>query len=106
MRRLIASASRIAYYCVTSPFGGGFRGLRRGFASQHPCSTSGKLAFEQIRRCGSDVHETLHDGHPTAYIGAAAFAYVDAFTAHVKVGYFMAPRWMIPAAFFRGAASE
>ena len=34
------------------------------------------------------VRELLHDGHPTACVGDAAFAYVNAFTAHVNVGFF------------------
>src|SRR5262245_58274449 len=44
--------------------------------------------FEVMRGCGSDVRELLHDGHPTACVGDAAFGYVDAFTAHVNVGFF------------------
>ena len=44
--------------------------------------------FEVIRECGDDVRELLHDGHPTACIGDAAFAYVNVFTAHVNVGFF------------------
>ena len=44
--------------------------------------------FEVMRDCGDDVRELLHDGHPTACIGDAAFAYVNAFTAHVNVGFF------------------
>lgn len=44
--------------------------------------------FELMRACGDDVRELLHDGHPTACIGDAAFAYVNAFTAHVNVGFF------------------
>jgi hypothetical protein len=44
--------------------------------------------FEVMRNCGDDVRELLHDGHPTACIGDAAFAYVNAFTAHVNVGFF------------------
>ncbi|MGA9343288.1 MAG: DUF1801 domain-containing protein [Rhodanobacteraceae bacterium] len=44
--------------------------------------------FEAIRRCGNDVTEVLHDGQPTACVGGAAFAYVDAFTSHVNVGFF------------------
>jgi hypothetical protein len=39
-------------------------------------------------RCGDDVRELLHDGHPTACVGDAAFAYVNAFKAHVNVGFF------------------
>jgi hypothetical protein len=44
--------------------------------------------FEVLRSCGDDVRELLHDGHPTACVGQAAFAYVNAFTAHVNVGFF------------------
>lgn len=44
--------------------------------------------FEVIRHCGDDVRELLHDGHPTACVGDAAFAYVAAFKAHVNVGFF------------------
>ena len=55
---------------------------------------SGELAaiaqrwFEVMRDCGDDVRELLHDGHPTACVGDAAFAYVNAFKAHVNVGFF------------------
>jgi hypothetical protein len=51
----------------------------------------GKIAqrwFEVMRACGGDVRELLHDGHPTACVGDAAFAYVNAFKAHVNVGFF------------------
>jgi hypothetical protein len=44
--------------------------------------------FEIMRGCGDDVRELLHDGHPTACVGDAAFAYVNAFRAHVNVGFF------------------
>ncbi len=44
--------------------------------------------FEAMRDCGDDVRELLHDGHPTACVADAAFAYVNAFTAHVNVGFF------------------
>jgi len=44
--------------------------------------------FELMRGCGDDVRELLHDGHPTACVGDAAFAYVNAFRAHVNVGFF------------------
>lgn len=44
--------------------------------------------FEVMRACGGDVRELLHDGHPTACVGDAAFGYVNAFTAHVNVGFF------------------
>jgi hypothetical protein len=44
--------------------------------------------FEVMRDCGDDVRELLHDGHPTACVADAAFAYVNAFRAHVNVGFF------------------
>jgi hypothetical protein len=44
--------------------------------------------FEVMRACGDDVREVLHDGHPTACVADAAFGYVNAFTAHVNVGFF------------------
>jgi len=44
--------------------------------------------FEFMRACGDDVRELLHDGHPTACVADAAFGYVNAFTAHVNVGFF------------------
>lgn len=45
--------------------------------------------FERMRRCGDDVRELLHDVHPTACVNDAAFGYVNAFTAHVNVGFFL-----------------
>jgi hypothetical protein len=44
--------------------------------------------FGHMKGCGDDVTELLHDGHPTACVGKAAFAYVNAFKAHVNVGFF------------------
>jgi hypothetical protein len=44
--------------------------------------------FEVMRNCGDDVRELLHDGHPTACVDDAAFAYANAFKAHVNVGFF------------------
>ena len=44
--------------------------------------------FEVMRGCGDDVRELLHDGHPTACVADAAFGYVNAFKAHVNLGFF------------------
>jgi hypothetical protein len=44
--------------------------------------------FAQIRKCGKDVRELMHDGCPVACVGDAAFAYVNVFKAHVNVGFF------------------
>ena len=58
--------------------------------------------FEVIRKCGDDVRELLHDGHPTACVADAAFAYVNAFTAHVNVGFFRGAELVDPAGLLEG----
>ncbi len=59
--------------------------------------------FEVIRDCGDDVRELLHDGHPTACVGDAAFAYVNAFKAHVNVGFFRGAEIADPDGLLEGA---
>ena len=58
--------------------------------------------FEVMRACGDDVRELLHDGHPTACVGDAAFGYVNAFTAHVNVGFFRGAEIADPAHLLQG----
>jgi hypothetical protein len=58
--------------------------------------------FEVMRNCGDDVRELLHDGHPTACVGDAAFAYVSAFKAHVNVGFFRATELADPKGLLGG----
>lgn len=58
--------------------------------------------FEVMRRCGNDVRELLHDGHPTACVGDAAFGYVNAFTAHVNVGFFRGAELSDPSGLLEG----
>jgi len=57
-------------------------------AHSGPLGAIAQRWFEIMRHCGDDVRELLHDGHPTACVGDAAFAYVNAFKAHVNVGFF------------------
>jgi hypothetical protein len=59
--------------------------------------------FEVMRGCGDDVRELLHDGHPTACVGDAAFAYVNAFTAHVNVGFFRGAELADPKGLLEGS---
>ena len=59
--------------------------------------------FLRMRRCGSDVRELLHDGHPTACVGDAAFGYTNSFTAHVNVGFFQGATLPDPAGLLQGA---
>jgi hypothetical protein len=58
--------------------------------------------FEVMRRCGDDVRELLHDGHPTACVGDAAFGYVNAFRAHVNVGFFRGAELFDPHGLLEG----
>jgi hypothetical protein len=62
--------------------------------------------FERMRGCGADVRELLHDRHPTACVGDAAFAYVDAFSAHVNVGFFFGAELDDPAGLLEGAGKR
>lgn len=59
--------------------------------------------FEVMRHCGEDVRELLHDGHPTACVGEAAFCYVNAFTAHVNVGFFLGAHIADPHGLLEGS---
>jgi hypothetical protein len=45
--------------------------------------------FDEMRACGPEVSELLHDGHPTACVSDLAFGYVNAFKDHVNVGFFL-----------------
>lgn len=59
-----------------------------------------------MRSCGDDVTETLHDGMPTACVGDAAFAYVNAFTVHASVGFFHGNALPDPAGLLEGAGKR
>ena len=59
--------------------------------------------FEVMRACGSDVRELLHDGHPTACVADAAFGYVNAFRAHVNVGFFRGAEISDPEGLLKGS---
>jgi hypothetical protein len=62
--------------------------------------------FEVMRACGEDVRELLHDGHPTACVTDAAFGYVNAFTAHVNVGFFCGAELADPARLLEGTGKR
>jgi hypothetical protein len=62
--------------------------------------------FEQMRECGNDVRELMHDGCPTACIGDAAFGYVNTFTSHVNVGFFNGVWLKDPAGLMEGTGKR
>ena len=59
--------------------------------------------FEVMRGCGDDVRELMHDGAPTACVGDAAFAYVNAYKDHVNVGFFPGAEMSDPAHLLEGS---
>jgi hypothetical protein len=58
--------------------------------------------FAELRACGDDVLETMHDGQATACLPSTAFAYVAAHRAHVAVGFFAGAELPDPAGLLRG----
>ena len=62
--------------------------------------------FQVIRGCGDEVRELMHDGCPVACLGDVPFAYVNAFTAHVNVGFFQGASLPDPARLFEGSGKS
>ena len=58
--------------------------------------------FERMRRCGADVRELVHDGCPVVCVDDAPFSYVNAYTAHVNVGFFHGAALDDPASLLQG----
>lgn len=44
--------------------------------------------FNEILNCGSDAQSIFHDGCPMGCVNSTPFAYVNAFRAHVNIGFF------------------
>ena len=59
--------------------------------------------FDVIRERGDDVRELMHDGCPVACVEDAPFSYVDAFKAHVNVGFFHGASLPDPAGLLEGS---
>jgi hypothetical protein len=72
-------------------------------AHRHELGLIARRWFEVMRGCGGDVSELLHDGHPTACVGDAAFGYVNAFTVHVNVGFFRGAEIADPHGLLQGS---
>jgi len=62
--------------------------------------------FEHVRALRDDVTECLHDSMPTACVGEAAFAYVNAFTAHAAIGFFHGSALPDPAGLLEGSGKR
>ena len=58
--------------------------------------------FELMRKCGDEVRELVHDGHPVACLGDVPFGYVNVFISHVNVGFFHGAALPDPARLLQG----
>jgi hypothetical protein len=59
--------------------------------------------FLQMRACGDDVRELMHDGCPVACIADVPFGYVNSFKSHVNVGFFDGALLEDPAGMLQGS---
>jgi len=62
--------------------------------------------FLQMRQCGDDVRELMHDGCPVACVEDAPFGYVNAFKSHVSVGFFHGASIDDPAGLLQGSGKR
>jgi len=62
--------------------------------------------FVQMRRCGDDVRELMHDGCPVACVEDAPFGYVNSFKNHVNVGFFRGAKLDDPAGVLQGSGKR
>jgi hypothetical protein len=62
--------------------------------------------FDQMRACGDEVRELIHDGCPVACFGDVPFGYVNVFRSHVGVGLFCGVALRDPARMLEGAGKR
>lgn len=62
--------------------------------------------FLQMRQCGDDVRELMHDGCPAACVEDAPFGYVNTFKNHVNVGFFHGATLEDPAGLLMGSGKR
>ena len=81
--------------------------VERWFLTQSPgLGDRAERWFNRMRACGSDVHELLHDGHPTACAKDAAFGYTSVHAAHVNVGFYRGAELPDPAGLLQGTGKR
>jgi hypothetical protein len=62
--------------------------------------------FVQMRQCGNDVRELMHDGCPVACVKDLPFGYVNAFKNHVNVGFFRGAVLADPTGLLEGSGKR
>lgn len=62
--------------------------------------------FTQMRHCGADVRELMHDDCPVACVEDVAFGYVNIFSAHMNVGFYFGANLDDPAGMLEGSGKR
>jgi hypothetical protein len=62
--------------------------------------------FVQMRQCGDDVRELMHDGCPVACVEDGPFGYVNSFKSHVNVGFFYGAMLEDPGGLLEGSGKR
>ena len=62
--------------------------------------------FVQMRQCGEDVRELIHDGCPVACVEDAPFGYVNSFKSHLNVGFFHGAVLKDPSGLLEGSGKR
>ncbi len=65
-----------------------------------------KKWFLEMQNCGHDVESIIHDGYPIACYDQAPFAYVNAFTHHVNIGFFYGAELQDPYRMLEGSGKR
>jgi hypothetical protein len=60
----------------------------------------------QLRQCGADVRELMHDGCPVLCVEDVAFAYVNVFKSHINVGFYFGAHLDDPAGILEGSGKR
>jgi hypothetical protein len=76
------------------------------FAVADPLRFAVRGWWEHIRTCGDDVLELFHDGCPVALVEDAPFAYVNAFSTHMSVGFYHGASLPDPARLLEGTGKR
>ena len=74
----------------------------RGCANGRGWAHFAREWFAEMRACGDEVRELVHDGCPVACLGDVPFGYVNVFKSHVNVGFYRGSELPDPADLLEG----
>ncbi len=62
--------------------------------------------FDLLKTCGQEVEPIFHDNYPIVCVDHAPFAYVNAYSAHVNVGFFYGAELPDPHGLLQGTGKH